>query len=35
MNPGATFDYTPTQAGTIKYICTIHSGQNGTITVTK
>jgi plastocyanin len=35
INPGATFDYTPTKAGTIDYVCTIHPGQNGTITVTK
>lgn len=35
MNPGATFDYTPTKAGTIKYYCQIHQGQTGTITVTK
>ena len=30
-----TFEYTPKKAGTIKYVCTIHSGQNGEITVTK
>ena len=30
-----TFEYTPTKAGTIAYVCTIHPGQNGTITVTK
>jgi plastocyanin len=35
LNPGATFDYTPTKAGTIEYVCTIHPGQDGTITVTK
>jgi plastocyanin len=35
INPGSTFDYTPTKAGTIQYICTIHNGQTGTITVTK
>jgi len=35
IDPGATFDYTPTAAGTIKYVCTIHAGQTGTITVTK
>lgn len=29
-----TFEYTPTKAGTIKYVCTIHAGQNGQITVT-
>jgi plastocyanin len=32
---GATFDYTPTKAGTIDYVCTIHSGQTGKIIVTK
>ena len=35
MNEGDTFDYTPTKAGKIAYVCTIHSGQNGSITVTK
>ena len=30
-----TFDYTPTKAGTIKYVCTIHTGQNGEIEVAK
>ena len=35
MDPGATFDYTPTKAGTIDYVCTIHDGQTGSITVTK
>ena len=35
MQPGATFSYTPTKAGKIDYICTIHAGQTGTITVTK
>jgi plastocyanin len=30
-----TFDYTPKTAGTIKYVCTIHTGQNGEIEVTK
>lgn len=30
-----TFEYTPKKAGTISYVCTIHSGQNGTITVTE
>jgi plastocyanin len=29
-----TYEYTPTKAGTIKYVCTIHSGQNGEIEVT-
>ena len=30
-----TFEFTPTKAGTISYVCTIHNGQDGTITVTK
>jgi plastocyanin len=30
-----TFEYTPTKAGTIKYVCTIHTGQNGEIEVAK
>jgi plastocyanin len=32
---GGTFSFTPTSAGTIKYVCTIHPGMNGTIVVTK
>jgi plastocyanin len=35
LQNGDTFDYTPTKAGTIKYVCTIHTGQNGEINVTK
>lgn len=31
---GQTFEYTPTKAGVIKYVCTIHSGQDGEIRVT-
>ncbi|MFP5361488.1 MAG: plastocyanin/azurin family copper-binding protein [Thermoleophilia bacterium] len=34
MRKDDTFQYTPTQAGTIRYVCTIHAGQNGEITVT-
>jgi plastocyanin len=30
-----SFDFTPKQAGTIDYVCTIHSGQTGKLTVTK
>ena len=30
---GATFDFTPDKAGTIKYECTIHPGMTATITV--
>ena len=33
MNQNATFEYTPTKAGTIDYVCTIHPGQAGSITV--
>lgn len=35
LNGGDTFSYTPRKAGTIAYVCTIHNGQDGTITVTK
>ena len=31
---GATFEFTPDKAGTIKYECTIHPGMVGTLTVT-
>jgi plastocyanin len=30
---GDTFEYTPEEAGEIAYVCTIHPGQDGTITV--
>jgi len=32
---GGTYEYTPTKAGIIDYVCTIHSGQIGKITVTE
>lgn len=35
VNENGTFEYTPTKAGTIDYVCTIHSGQTGQIRVTK
>ena len=35
INGGGQYSYTPTKAGVIKYVCTIHSGQNGEIRVTK
>ncbi len=35
MRKGDTYEYTPKKAGTIKYVCTIHTGQNGEIEVTK
>jgi len=34
INAGGTFSFTPRKAGTIDYVCTIHPGQTGTITVT-
>lgn len=30
---GGTFSFTPTKPGMIKYVCTIHPGMAGTITV--
>jgi plastocyanin len=35
LQEGDTFEFTPQKAGTIKYVCTIHSGQNGEIEVTQ
>jgi plastocyanin len=32
---GATFSFTPTKAGKISYVCTIHPGMTATLTVTK
>ena len=34
INPGATFKFKVTKAGTINYACTIHPGQKGTLKVT-
>jgi plastocyanin len=34
VTEGKTFEFTPTKAGVIKYVCTIHSGQSGEIDVT-
>lgn len=31
---GKTFEFTPTAAGTIQYVCTLHPGMDGTLTVT-
>jgi plastocyanin len=31
---GGTFSFSPTKAGTIKYVCTIHPGMTATLTVT-
>jgi len=35
LNRGDTFEYTPQQAGTIDYVCTIHPGQDGRLIVTE
>lgn len=35
MNPGDTYEYTPTKAGTIDDVCTIHPGQHGRLIVTE
>ena len=32
---GASFEFTPDKAGTIKYACTIHPGMTGTLNVTQ
>lgn len=32
---GGTYTFTPTKAGTISYVCTIHPGMDGTLVVTK
>jgi plastocyanin len=30
---GGSFEFTPKQAGDIKYVCTLHPGMDGTLTV--
>jgi plastocyanin len=35
INGGGTYEYKLDKAGTINYVCTIHSGQRGQIRVTK
>jgi plastocyanin len=35
FNQGGTFSFTPTKAGTVKYVCTLHPGMEATLTVTK
>jgi plastocyanin len=35
VNGGGTFDYTADKVGKVDYVCTIHSGQSGTILVTR
>ena len=34
MDPGATFEFTAEEAGTISYVCSFHPGMTGTINVT-
>ena len=34
FNEGGTYSFTPTEAGTIEYVCTIHPGMEGTLEVT-
>lgn len=35
LDQGDTFEYTPREAGNIRYLCNIHPNQQGTITVTE
>lgn len=35
VKPGATYEFKPTAAGKIAYVCTIHPSQKGTLTVTE
>ena len=35
MNQNETYEYTPTKAGTIDYVCTIHPKQDGRLIVTE
>lgn len=35
VNAGDTYEYSPTKAGEISYVCTIHPNQTGTLTVTE
>lgn len=35
FNKGQTYSYKVDKPGTIKYVCTIHPGMEGTVTVTK
>jgi plastocyanin len=32
---GGSYSYTPRKPGTIKYVCTLHPGMDGTLVVTK
>ena len=35
FNKGETYEYTAEKAGKIEYVCTIHPGMDGTLTVTE
>lgn len=35
FSKGETFEYTAEEPGTINYVCTVHPGMDGTITVTE
>ena len=35
LGQGGTFSFTPTKAGTIDYVCTIHPGMTGKVIVTQ
>jgi plastocyanin len=35
LDAGRTFEYRPTSAGTVAYVCTLHQGMTGTITVSR
>jgi plastocyanin len=32
---GGSFEYEPTEAGTLRYVCTLHPGMDGTLQVTE
>ena len=34
LDAGGTFEYHATRLGTFRYVCTLHQGMSGTITVT-
>jgi plastocyanin len=35
LDAGGTFEYRPTSVGTVAYVCTLHQGMDGTITVSR
>ena len=34
FNEGQTYEWTPTEAGTVEYLCTVHPNMTGTVEVT-